>query len=102
MTWHAYRTAMEFMKTDFVMANLPFHVDEIDADKVRKDPRVAFGLAGVNKKGKAPNGNYAWNRYFCSDLHEMGRAGFLISSQASGAGISLYEPVKRCERRLGP
>ena len=44
-------------KADFVMANPPFNVDEIDADKVRKDPRLPFGLPGSNKKGKVSNGN---------------------------------------------
>jgi len=39
-------------KADFVMANPPFNVDEIDADKVKTDPRLPFGLPGVNKKGK--------------------------------------------------
>ena len=37
-------------KADYVMANPPFNVDEIDADKVRSDPRLPFGLPGVNKK----------------------------------------------------
>ena len=27
-----------------------FNVDEIDADKVKSDPRLPFGLPGVNKK----------------------------------------------------
>ncbi|KAF5425764.1 type I restriction enzyme M protein, partial [Candidatus Methanomarinus sp.] len=31
-------------KADFVMANPPFNVDEIDADKVKTDPRLPFGL----------------------------------------------------------
>ena len=39
-------------KSDFVMANPPFNVDEIDADKIRSDPRLPFGLPGVNKGGK--------------------------------------------------
>ncbi len=42
------------------MANPPFNVDEIDADKVARDPRLPFGLPGVNKKGKVSNGNYVW------------------------------------------
>ena len=41
-------------KADFVMANPPFNVDEIDADKIKNDPRLPFGLPGVNKKGKSP------------------------------------------------
>ncbi|MCB1130026.1 MAG: N-6 DNA methylase [Verrucomicrobiae bacterium] len=73
-------------KANFVMANPPFNVDEVDADKVKKDPRLPFGLPGVNKKGKVSNGNYLWISYFHSYLSETGRAGFVMSSQASSAG----------------
>ena len=73
-------------KADYVMANPPFNVDEIDADKVKTDPRLPFGLPGVNKKRKVGNGNYAWISYFYSYLNETGRAGFVMSSQASSAG----------------
>ncbi len=73
-------------KADYVMANPPFNVDEIDADKVSSDPRLPFGLPGVNKKGKVSNGNYVWISYFYSYLNARGRAGFVMSSQASSAG----------------
>jgi len=73
-------------KADFVMANPPFNVDEIDADKVKRDPRLPFGLPGVNQKGRVSNGNYVWISYFYSYLNEHGRAGFVMSSQASGDG----------------
>ncbi|QQR66835.1 MAG: N-6 DNA methylase [Candidatus Brocadia sp.] len=75
-----------FKKADFVMANPPFNVDEIDADKIKNDPRLPFGLPGVNKKGKVSNGNYIWISYFYSYLTDKGRAGFVMSSQASSAG----------------
>mgnify|MGYP001055088025 CR=1 FL=1 len=73
-------------KADFVMANPPFNVDEVDAEKIRKDPRLPFGLPGVNKGKKVSNGNYLWISYFYSYLTETGRAGFVMSSQASSAG----------------
>lgn len=73
-------------KADYVMANPPFNVDEVDAEKVRRDPRLNFGLPGVNNKGKISNGNYLWISYFHSYLSERGRAGFVMSSQASSAG----------------
>jgi type I restriction enzyme M protein len=73
-------------KADYVMANPPFNVDEIDADKVKSDPRLPFGLPGVNKSSKVSNGNYIWISYFYSYLNEHGRAGFVMSSQASSAG----------------
>ncbi len=75
-----------FGKSDFVMANPPFNVDEVDADKVKNDPRLPFGLPGVNKKGAVSNGNYLWISYFYSYLNAHGRAGFVMSSQASSAG----------------
>lgn len=73
-------------KADFVMANPPFNVDEIDADKIKRDPRLPYGLPGVNKGGKVSNGNYVWISFFDSYLNDQGRAGFVMSSQASSAG----------------
>ena len=73
-------------KCDFVMANPPFNVDEVDAEKVKGDKRLPFGLPGVNKAKKVSNGNYLWISYFYSYLNENGRAGFVMSSQASSAG----------------
>ena len=75
-----------FGKCDFVMANPPFNVDEVAAEKVKSDPRLPYGLPGVNKQDKVPNGNYLWISYFDSYLNENGRAGFVMSSQASSAG----------------
>lgn len=73
-------------KADFVMANPPFNVDEIDAEKIKDDPRLSFGLPGVNKGGKVSNGNYVWMSFFHSYLSKKGRAGFVMSAQASSAG----------------
>jgi len=73
-------------KCDFVMANPPFNVDLVDAERIKGDPRLPFGLPGVNKAKKVSNGNYLWISYFWSYLNEAGRAGFVMSSQASSAG----------------
>jgi type I restriction enzyme M protein len=73
-------------KCDFVMANPPFNVDLVDAERIKSDPRLPFGLPGVNKQKKVSNGNYLWISYFWSYLSEKGRAGFVMSSQASSAG----------------
>jgi len=73
-------------KCDFVMANPPFNVDLVDAERIKGDPRLPFGLPGVNKAKKISNGNYLWISYFWSYLNEKGRAGFVMSSQASSAG----------------
>ena len=71
---------------DFVMANPPFNVDKVDAEKIKTDRRLPFGLPGVNKDKKVSNGNYLWISYFHSYLGAKGRAGFVMSSQASSAG----------------
>ena len=73
-------------KCDFVMANPPFNVDLVDAERIKGDPRLPFGLPGVNKQKKVGNGNYLWISYFWSYLSNKGRAGFVMSSQASSAG----------------
>jgi type I restriction enzyme M protein len=73
-------------KCDFVMANPPFNVDLVDAERVKSDPRLPFGLPGVNKNKRVSNGNYLWISYFWSYLNDQGRAGFVMSSQASSAG----------------
>lgn len=71
---------------NFVMANPPFNVDMVDAEKVKDDRRLPFGLPGVNKAKKVSNANYLWISYFHSYLGSTGRAGFVMSSQASSAG----------------
>jgi len=68
------------------MANPPFNVDEVDAEKVKGDKRLPFGLPGVNKSNKVSNANYLWMSYFYSYLNDKGRAGVVMSSQASSAG----------------
>ena len=68
------------------MANPPFNVDLVDAERIKNDPRLPFGLPGVNKAKKVSNGNYLWISYFWSYLSAKGRAGFVMSSQASSAG----------------
>jgi type I restriction enzyme M protein len=73
-------------KCDFVMANPPFNVDEVDAEKVKGDKRLPFGLPGVNKAQKVSNANYLWMSYFYSYLNDTGRAGVVMSSQTSSAG----------------
>ena len=73
-------------KCDFVMANPPFNVDLVDAERINGDPRLPFGFPGVNKQKKVDNGNYRWISYFWSYLSATGCGGFVMSSQASSAG----------------
>lgn len=77
---------MEAGSCDFVMANPPFNVDLVDAVRIKSDPRLPFGLPGSNKDKRVSNGNYLWISYFYSYLSDKGRAGFVMSSQASSAG----------------
>jgi type I restriction enzyme M protein len=83
---------------DFVMANPPFNVDMVDAERMKTDCRLPFGLPGTTKGGAkkngdgkkaketVSNGNYLWISFFHSYLGAKGRAGFVMSSQASSAG----------------
>ena len=82
-------------KCDFVMANPPFNVDLVDAERIKGDPRLPFGLPGVNKAKKVSNGNYLWISYFWSYLSKKGRAGFVMSSQSSSAGHGEKEVRKK-------
>ncbi|MBI2840459.1 MAG: N-6 DNA methylase [Acidobacteria bacterium] len=82
-------------KCDFLMANPPFNVDLVDAERIKGDPRLTFGLPGVNKQKKVGNGNYLWISYFWSYLSGKGRAGFVMSSQASSAGHGEKEVRKK-------
>ena len=68
--------------------------DEIDAAKVAAVPRLPFGLPAVNKKDRVGNGNCIWISYFWSYRTERGRAGFVMSSQASGAGGGDQEKLR--------
>lgn len=69
-------------KCDFVMANPPFNVKQVDKNNsfLKTDERLPFGLP------KNDNGNYLWIQYFHSFLNEKGRAGFVMASSATDAG----------------
>jgi len=85
-----------FGRFDYVMANPPFNVDEVELDQVKPQPR--FNTYGVpqNKTKKAkgdaketvPNGNYLWINLFATSLNENGRAGLVMANSASDAGHS--------------
>lgn len=74
-------------KCDFVMANLPFNVEKVDAKNkfLAEDVRLPFG-APLSGKGTIGNGNYLWIQYFMSYLNPTGRAGFVMASSATDAG----------------
>lgn len=73
---------------DYVMANPPFNVDEID--KAQLVPgRFPLG------KPRVDNGNYLWINLFYSALNERGRAGFVMPNSASDARNSEQEIRKK-------
>ncbi len=76
-------------KFDFVMANPPFNVNNVDKEAVKDDPRYRLGLPA------ADNANYLWIQVFYSMLNEKGRAGFVMANSASDAGYSELEIRKK-------
>lgn len=65
---------------DFVMANPPFNVKELDKSKLLDVAnRFPFGVPS------ADNANYLWIQFFWSRLNETGRAGFVMANSASDA-----------------
>jgi len=68
---------------DFVMANPPFNVNEIQKDRLVDDKaRFPFGMP------RTDNGNYLWIQMFYAALNEKGRAGFVMANSASDARSS--------------
>ena len=61
-------------------------MEKIEKDYETLRGALPYALPGVNKKGKVSNGNYLWISYFDSYLNGTGRAGFVMSSQASSTG----------------
>jgi type I restriction enzyme M protein len=76
-------------KFDFVMANPPFNVDQIDKDRIKDDPRFPLGMPRAN------NGNYIWIQLFYSALNDNGRAGFVMANSAADARQSEMEIRKK-------
>jgi type I restriction enzyme M protein len=70
---------------DFVMANPPFNVNNVDKEKLKDDPRYPFGLP------RSDNANYLWIQEFYSALNDRGRAGFVMANSASDARGSELE-----------
>ncbi len=67
---------------DFVMANPPFNVNNVDKTKLAGDPRFPFGLP------RSDNANYLWIQQFYAALNDTGRAGFVMANSAADAGHS--------------
>lgn len=76
-------------KFDFVMANPPFNVNNVDHDRIKDDPRFGLGIPNVD------NANYIWIQTFYSALSPKGRAGFVMANSASDARGSELEIRKK-------
>lgn len=84
-----------YEKFDFVMANPPFNVDDVNLDRVKDQKR--FNEYGIpQNKGKAtgkkktdtntvPNANYLWINLFATSLKPTGRAALVMANSASDA-----------------
>ena len=71
---------------DFVMANPPFNVNEIQKDRLEGDKhRFPYGMP------RNDNGNYLWIQMFYTALNQTGRAGFVMANSASDARGSEQE-----------
>ena len=70
-------------KCDYVMANPPFNVDKVKAEKAQNAGRLPFGIPSVKKEKEFSNANYLWISYFYAYLNEHGRAGFVMASSAT-------------------
>ncbi|HOO54656.1 MAG TPA: class I SAM-dependent DNA methyltransferase [Methanothrix sp.] len=76
-------------KFEFVMANPPFNVNNVDHDRIKDDRRFGQGIPN------ADNANYIWIQTFYSALSPKGRAGFVMANSASDARGSELEIRKK-------
>jgi type I restriction enzyme M protein len=76
---------------DFVMANPPFNVNNIQKERLEDDKaRFPYGMP------RSDNGNYIWIQQFYTALKEgKGRAGFVMANSASDARSSEMEIRKK-------
>ena len=82
---------------DYVLANPPFNVDNVELDLVKDQKRFnKYGIPQTKgKKPKVPNANYLWINQFATALNEKGRAGLVMANSASDAGGSEKEIRKK-------
>jgi type I restriction enzyme M protein len=84
-------------KFDYVMANPPFNVDDVNLDKVKSQQRFnEYGIpqnksksSGKSKSEKnvntVPNANYLWISLFATSLKPGGKAALVMANSASDA-----------------
>ena len=83
-----------FEKFDYVLANPPFNVDDVNLSKVEGDRRFnTYGIPRNKSDAKAkdkgavtvPNANYLWINLFATSLKKKGRAALVMANSASDA-----------------
>jgi type I restriction enzyme M protein len=83
-----------FEKFDYVLANPPFNVDDVNLTRVEGDRRFnTYGIprnkTDAKKKDKGavtvPNANYLWINLFATSLKSAGRAALVMANSASDA-----------------
>lgn len=86
-----------YQKFDYVMANPPFNVDDVNLDRVKNQIRFnEYGIPqnktkSAAKKGKekdvntVPNANYLWINLFATSLKPTGRAALVMANSANDA-----------------
>lgn len=92
-----------YQKFDYVMANPPFNVDDVNLDRVKHQRRFnEYGIPqnktkAAAKKGRekdvntVPNANYLWINLFATSLKPTGRAALVMANSASDARNSEAE-----------
>jgi type I restriction enzyme M protein len=84
-----------YSRFDYVMANPPFNVDDVNLDRVKEQRRFnEYGIPQNKTKntGKqkdnpntVPNANYLWINLFATSLKPTGRAALVMANSASDA-----------------
>jgi type I restriction enzyme M protein len=98
-----------FEKFDYILANPPFNVDDVNLERIENDKRFkTYGLPRrkskksrgktkkdeketINRKEKekdvetVPNANYLWINLFATSLKSTGRAALVMANSASDA-----------------
>lgn len=86
-----------YERFDYVMANPPFNVDEVNLDRVKEQKRFnEYGIPQNKTKQSAkakkqkevntvPNANYLWINLFATSLKQNGRAALVMANSASDA-----------------
>lgn len=88
-----------FGNVDFGMANPPFNVDMVDAEKVKDDPRLPFGLPGVNKDKKVSRQSHRHRLALSGRVGEIHRPRPAVSGTHARRGCRHRQGLEKALRR---